>query len=226
MKIYARWQLTLDVKVLNGQIFDVLAEKRDQVKNIFEKFPRRFRHITSENFKILYKTRVLRPESYLSNIFSFKSTSVEMFIVPNQRLPPYVPSQNQLLVIKIFENIFTLIRNVEASLTSCKTNQRPEDRDRFNVPEFPIIFVPSVPDIGDLFIKLSRHVRDLAICMSKFSDLLIRDPKIFENERESHRNFIQNLMDCTRYLSPLLTNVHRLSIRLGTGDSVSQLTTC
>ena len=220
----------IDAKLLDGQRFCFKIQGRNQVKHLFDEIQLKCRHVTSNNSKILYKMTALSLGKYLYDVFPYQSTPIEIFVVSNNPIPPMplitTVSQNELLVIKICENIFILVRNVEACLNACKNLLEPENRERINVPESEIIQVPSVKDLGQFFIKFSGHVRELALLMNQFSDFLIRDPNIAPHESETTRNFVQNLMDCARYLSPLLTNLHKLSIQIGIHGSSSRLTTC
>ena len=220
----------IDAKLLSGQRLCFKIERRNQVKHLFDQIKLKWRHVTSNNSKILYKMTVLPLGKFLYDVFPYQSTPIEIFVVSNNPIPqiPLIPtfSQNDILVMKICENIFILVRNVEACLNACKNLLEPENRERINVPESEIIQVPSVKDLGQFFIKFSGHVRELALLMNQFSDFLIRDPNIAAHESETTRNFVQNLMDCSRYLSPLLTNLHKLSIQIGIHGSSSRLTTC
>ena len=220
----------IDAKLLSGQRLCFKIKRRNQVKHLFDQITLKWRHVTSNNSKILYKMTVLSLGKYLYDVFPYQSTPIEIFVVSNNPIPqiPLIPtfSQNDILVMKICENIFILVRNVEACLNACKNLLEPENRERINVPESEITQVPSVKDLGQFFIKFSGHVRELALLMNQFSDFLIRDPNIAPHESETTRNFVQNLMDCSRYLSPLLTNLHKLSIQIGIHGSSSRLTTC
>ena len=220
----------IDAKLLDGQKLCFKIQRGNQVKHLFDEIKLKYRHVTSDNSKILYKMTVLSHGKYLYEVFPRQSTVIEIFVVSNNPIPqiPLIPtlSQNDLLVMKICENIFILVRNVEGCLNACKNLLEPENRERINVPESEIIQAPSVKDLGGFFIKFSAHVRELALLMNQFSDFLIRDPNIAPHESETTRNFVQNLMDCSRYLAPLLTNLHKLSIQIGIHGSSSRLTTC